>query len=557
MAADWHKEAVMNSKGRPRTWLLIPLVLTILAWTAVLPAAASASNPSPNSEPCPGASAALHLGTATPVLLIHGFSEDPGVFTGEGSPTLESAISSAFPGAVKVVTFDYRKWSHLWVTFTLVGPQLAKCISWLAHISAQQKGPGQVIIVAHSMGGLAVRCAVDPTCASGQAADPSLIGLVITLGTPNTGSQPQSMGPVLDTVCTAFSWCNDLLILRDSPAAQAMTPGSSDLAKLPLLPITVPVDAIAGRITVTTNLFGYKYVLKDLGDVIVPVSSALADAKQGALHDGPGANKTTVNCGTVSVTQLPSWIKESTSKLAPAPPVTCWHLTETTDALWQGDITAAIKAALQGLCMPAAINAALAAKDPTSATKRTLVTYACVDRWAVAEVHQPLTLSDGSVVQDTGFAILKKTDSGWSSEGLSDGTCLAAPDSCPGVSLPPRAVLHLLLQESGIKLTSVSAPCTSAALTTALDAQGNQPGGWKVLSFACQSGYSFASINPVTGGEEVVAILQQQGSAWKVLYTGEGLCLPPGQSQSMCKGYKQPMPIALLESLMRQAGYLH
>jgi hypothetical protein len=103
----------------------------------------------------------------------------------------------------------------------------------------------------------------------------------------------------------------------------------------------------------------------------------------------------------------------------------------------------------------------------------------------------------------------------------------------------------------------VSAPCTSAALTTALDGQVNQPGGWKVLSFACQSGYSFASVNPVTGGMQAVAILQQQGSVWKVLYSGEGLCLPPGQNQSMCQGYKQPMPIGLLESLMRQAGYLH
>lgn len=103
----------------------------------------------------------------------------------------------------------------------------------------------------------------------------------------------------------------------------------------------------------------------------------------------------------------------------------------------------------------------------------------------------------------------------------------------------------------------VSAPCTSAALAAALDAQGNQPGGWKVLGSACQGGYSFASINPVTGGMQAVAVLQQQGPAWKVLYAGEGLCLPPGQDQSMCQGYKQPMPVALLESLMRQAGYLH
>jgi len=104
-----------------------------------------------------------------------------------------------------------------------------------------------------------------------------------------------------------------------------------------------------------------------------------------------------------------------------------------------------------------------------------------------------------------------------------------------------------------VTLATATAPCTSAALTAALDAQVNQQGGWKVLSFACESGYSFASINPVSPGMQAVAILQQQGSAWKVLYSGEGLCLPPGQNQSICKGFKQPMPIALLESLMRKA----
>lgn len=103
----------------------------------------------------------------------------------------------------------------------------------------------------------------------------------------------------------------------------------------------------------------------------------------------------------------------------------------------------------------------------------------------------------------------------------------------------------------------VNAPCTSATLTATLDAHVNQPGGWKVLGYACQGGYAFASINPVNGGMQAVAVLQQRGSTWKVLYGGEGLCLPPGQNQSMCQGYKQPMPIALLESLMRQAGYLH
>ena len=272
------------------------------------------------------------------------------MFTQAGSPTLTQAINTALGSSVTLVPFDYSNWNLLWVTFEEIGPRLATCITWLAHTSATQGGPGKVIIVAHSMGGLAVRCAVDPTCVQGiQAADPSLIGLVITLGTPNTGSNPQTLGPVLDTICTLFSQCNDLLIARDSPAAQAMVPGSSQLAKLPLLPAAIPVDAIAGQITETTELFNHSYVLNDFGDIVVPVTSALADAEQGALHAGPGANKTTVNCGTVPVWDLAVWIGQSIAQKTLASPATCWHLTETTNAVWQQDIIAAIKPAVQAL----------------------------------------------------------------------------------------------------------------------------------------------------------------------------------------------------------------
>jgi hypothetical protein len=128
-----------------------------------------------------------------------------------------------------------------------------------------------------------------------------------------------------------------------------MAPGSSELAQLPLLPASIPVDAIAGRVTFTTNLFGsilsgIPAVVKDDGDLVVPVTSALADAQQGALHAGPGAGSTTIDCGSVPLQFLDEWSAASAALKAPAPPVTCWHLTETTDARWQADIITAIKA---------------------------------------------------------------------------------------------------------------------------------------------------------------------------------------------------------------------
>jgi pimeloyl-ACP methyl ester carboxylesterase len=335
----------MSRGGARRSVWLILVITIVLAWTTALPAVARPPATDAGSEPCPGISLQLHVGTTTPVLLVHGFNEGPSVYT-SGSPSLESAITKAVGSAVTQVTFDYSNWSRLWVTFDQIGPQLARCITWLAHASMAQGGPGKVVIVAHSMGGLAVRCAVDPTCVKGmQAADKNLIGLVITLGTPNLGSNPQTLGPVGDSICTLFSQCNDLLILRDSPAAQAMAPSSGDLANLPLLPASIPVDAIAGDIAETTSLFGHTYSMGNDGDIVVPVASALADARQGALHAGPGANETTVNCGSIPVNEI-GWYSQSRSLKAPAPPVTCWHLTETTDPRWQGDIITAIKAYL-------------------------------------------------------------------------------------------------------------------------------------------------------------------------------------------------------------------
>jgi triacylglycerol esterase/lipase EstA (alpha/beta hydrolase family) len=118
-----------------------------------------------------------------PVLLVHGFIAGPQIWA-----TMTSAIASALQAQVKVVpSFNYERRNTSWVTNPAIGPALAARITSLATASKCQRGPGKVIIVAHSMGGLAVRCAVDPGCA-GKAANPDQIALVITLGTPNLGS---------------------------------------------------------------------------------------------------------------------------------------------------------------------------------------------------------------------------------------------------------------------------------------------------------------------------------------------------------------------------------
>jgi pimeloyl-ACP methyl ester carboxylesterase len=449
------------------TWFITTVVLAVLTGTVTLPPTVSAAGVS-SPTPCPGVPLTLKLGTATPVLLVHGFNDGPSRFT-QGSPSLEDAIKAAVPDTT-TIAFDYHLVATDWVTDAAIGPQLAQCITWLAATSAKQKGPGRIIIVAHSMGGLAVRCALSATCVNGPAADPNLIRLLITLGTPNTGSNPQTAGPVGDTVCTWIPACDALITLRStSTAAQAMVPQTGQVLKLAPLPSQVPLVAIAGEIAITTDLFGSALNaistgaggFYDDGDIVVPVDSALAEAESSPGHDRPGAKSIIVNCGSVPINLAAVWGAATYAMKAPAPPVSCWHLTETTDPRWQTDITAAIKPAAQALslraCTPAALLTAMAAKDPTNAAQRTVVTYDCESGWAVAEIHQPLTVNNGSVVQDTGFAVLQQTEPGWGSEGLGDGVCLHA-GFCPGYALPPPAVLHLILQTAGLLSATTAQP---------------------------------------------------------------------------------------------------
>jgi len=359
----------MNGNGvRRSACFIIPVVLAIVAWTAVLPASASTAGTFSSPTPCPHISPKLQLGTTTPVLLVHGFNEGPGVFT-TGSPSLESAITHALGSSVTLVTFDYSEANTQWVTSVPIGPALAQCIIWLAHTSDMQGGPGKVIIVAHSMGGLAVRCAVDPACVKGNpAADPSLIGLVVTLGTPNTGSilgnfasfvasgyeasnaHAKPTGPfesVEALLCEHIPQCPSVAAGITTPAAQAMQIGSAALNPdtLKPLPSSIPLDAIAGKITLTTTLMDaepFPIPIGDIGDLVVPVASA--QDPQGPSHPGPGNWQPTIDCGSVPVDSLPEWVA---GKLAEQQPlVKCWHETETTDPAWQSDIITAIKAYL-------------------------------------------------------------------------------------------------------------------------------------------------------------------------------------------------------------------
>jgi hypothetical protein len=317
------------------------------------------------------------------VLLVHGLHEQPtgpdGVWT-SGTPSMEDAIAK-IPGVTVVTPFDYYSTANSatnWVTAPSIGAALASDIICLAQASTANGGPGKVIIVAHSMGGLAVRCAVNPACVNTTntgtpwpAASAKQIGLVVTLGTPNTGSTladlispPLNLSSMLvSAACKLISQCKQFASsLADSSATVAdLQEGSAELDPnypkpdpnlLAPLPASIPLYAIAGKITLTTTLFGsspFDIPVGDIGDIAVPVNSALAEAQPSVAGSGSVSGSTTIDCGTIPIDDLDLWSAASGILHTGIPYLTCWHLTETTDPTWQADVVAAVQAAAAAL----------------------------------------------------------------------------------------------------------------------------------------------------------------------------------------------------------------
>ena len=237
------------------------------------------------------------FGSDTPVLLVHGFNSGPGIWR-EGPTSMFKAIDGL--AGTHVETFDYSSSSRNWVTDKTIGRALAERIACLSQVSSAAGGPGRVVIVAHSMGGLATRQAASEAVAGVPVG--SRIGLVITVGTPNTGSWLSSVGlrgpqsgvesaaqTLLFNVLAAK--CQDLdtgelidgvcrlIEAGGSDAAKAMRFGSPQLKQLSSLPSDTPVLALAGDIRLGTHIWNKPLFLPGrAGDMVVDKDSAQANA---------------------------------------------------------------------------------------------------------------------------------------------------------------------------------------------------------------------------------------------------------------------------------------
>ena len=227
----------------------------------------------------------------TPVLLVHGFSGLPSDFSRsrDGVASMVTTLEKV-PG-VATATFDYSNYALRWVTDQHIGPALAAAIVCLAKQSGHR-----VVIVGHSMGGLAVKYAQAQTVAGTDVA--SVIDRIVTIGTPYEGSQllgieGSAVAPALKTLLNgARDVCGgktpqrptrdvcDLLGAEATPAVRGLTPDSADLTALPPFDPHLIVHTDAGNISLVISLFGLEQSFS-VGDILVSVGSATAGASKG------------------------------------------------------------------------------------------------------------------------------------------------------------------------------------------------------------------------------------------------------------------------------------
>jgi pimeloyl-ACP methyl ester carboxylesterase len=219
------------------------------------------------------------VGKAWPVIFIHGFNQSPNDWGLVGDYYRASMAYQvhAIPGTW-VSFFNYGPTSTNWVGDPSNGPALARYVHAVAQASQKAGGPGKVVLVGFSMGGLMARFVA---ATSMRAAD---IAMVTTIGTPHEGTK---LGDAFNLLCgSSFGRQQADRYLGAGAcekwsAPRGMTSFSADIAALGELPPGIAVHEIAGDETLYKVPFAWATVdIPFHGDIAVPVSSA--------LHKRPG-----------------------------------------------------------------------------------------------------------------------------------------------------------------------------------------------------------------------------------------------------------------------------
>ena len=370
-----------------------------------------------SGPPCPGQSQYNSgIGKLTPeqrpVVLVHGWG---------GSSTKMVPVAQALTGPgssiasqIKVFYFDYRAESIHWAAIPAIASCLAEYVSGISAAYRAAGGDGKVIVVAHSMGGLAVRFA-SATNSGGQGVftdepiDKDLGGLV-TIDTPSLGSPLGGSALGSGFLARILEDWNSKGLIFFPPSGtdggeclalhappQNKIPGC---ATPPYLSPPFRVTQIAGDVTVSRSLFGiHLYDIPLASDGIVPLGS-----QQAYVTSGPGgrapyggySSTATVSC-TISLDNL------LTLPLENIPP---GNLSSILDDLSLGLFTddQALQQAFSGKVGPALLSFLLAADELAPCSHPNMLTdsQSLEDvRSAVSEDLRELNAQDTSACSPT------------------------------------------------------------------------------------------------------------------------------------------------------------
>lgn len=270
-----------------RVAVVFVAVLLVLGGTASLgPVAQAGSSAGPS---CAGAvqQAQPAASTDTPVVFVHGWTGKTSDFKQSLGPYVERTVGSS----VRMYYFDYSAWSTYWPTDRHIAPCLA---AFIHKITDPNKRPA--VVVAHSMGGLAIRFAGSPTYAANPITK-NQVAAVITLDTPALGSPWGSTlaaggwGTFQQTQINKLREVGGLPFnvggnASDCLAVHASMPRGCAIA--PYLPPGIAITTVAGEATVKRHLFGIElYKVNTFSDGIVPTRSSRDYLKSGPPGTSP------------------------------------------------------------------------------------------------------------------------------------------------------------------------------------------------------------------------------------------------------------------------------
>jgi len=320
----------------------------VLAGCVVVPvvvpaAAASGSCATSQLQQVPGGRAGL--AGSVPVVFIHGIISSATMW--KASTPRSMAYQAARLSGVTAWTFNYAQDSLDWVNDPAIGPAFAGSLACLARQSGHE-----VIVVAHSMGGLATQYALARPDPSGGTVG-GHVAQVITVGTPYQGSElltamqlarlgvhidPRdfelaALGDAVLSACAGHtSGMCALPAVLPAQVGTALELHSAAIAQLPSWPASLPVLDIAGDMGLVIPIGPSLYHRFDLGDIAVTVGSATAHNTTstpivkhcnsltllGAVHGDPGPCFHThlVNDGDI-ITDVLSAIRQHVASAQP------------------------------------------------------------------------------------------------------------------------------------------------------------------------------------------------------------------------------------------------